>query len=324
MSFKILFIFAVSLCLFQAGFGQGPSGTAPGAGFTMGPGDEITVKVLGEPQFDFITAVDEAGNIEVPFVREPLVAKCKTEGDLRADVTRKLSIYLRNPQVNLRVTDRKSRPPVLVYGEVVAPQQVTLVRKATLRELLAFAGGAKKDKSSGMVQVTRTRAPICSEADEAAWKNLGEGNIPSRLYSISSIETGGEASNPQIYPGDLIVVSKAPQVWVIGQVNVLKEITIGESGLSLVEAISQAGGFSTRAKTKDIKIRRLKSNSREREIIAVNYDLIKKGTQKDVMLQPEDIVEVDKSPKSIAEVFLEVVTGSVKNLGNVLPQTILW
>ena len=104
----------------------------------------------------------------------------------------------------------------------------------------------------------------------------------------------------------------------------MKEITIGENGLSLVEALSQAGGFGERAKSKDIKIRRLKANSREREIIAVNYDLIKKGTQKDVMLQPEDIVEVDKAPKSVAQTVLEIVTGSVKSFSNVLPQTILY
>jgi hypothetical protein len=37
--------------------------------------------------------------------------------------------------------------------------------------------------------------------------------------------------------------------------------------------------------------------------------LIKKGTQKDVMLEPYDIVEVDKSKKSIAQITLELITG---------------
>jgi protein involved in polysaccharide export with SLBB domain len=324
MKFRVLSLFAALVLFSMLAFGQDlPFGTTPGRAVTMGPGDEITVKVLGEPQFDFVTAVDEEGNIEVPFVKEHLVAKCRTERELRTDVTKKLSVYLRDPQVNLRVTDRKSRPPVSVYGEVVLPQQVTLVRRATLREVLAFAGGPK-EKSSGMVQVYRTRAPVCSASDEAEWKNTGDGNIPSRFYSVSSVQKGGEESNPQIFPGDLIVVGKAPPVYVIGQVKMLKEITIGENGLSLVEAISQAGGFGERAKSKDIKIRRLKANSREREIIAVNYDLIKKGAQKDIMLQPEDIVEVDKAPKSVAQTVLEIVTGSVKNFSNVLPQTILY
>jgi polysaccharide biosynthesis/export protein len=325
MSFKILFIFAVSVCLFQAGFAQVPTQGTPSGGYTLGTGDQITVKVLGEPQFDFVATIDDVGHFVVPFKNEPLVAKCKTESDLRADIAKKLSFFLRNPQVYLQVTDRKSRPPVAIYGEIMLPQQVTLFRRTTLLELLAFAGGVK-EKSSGMIQVFRTRPDPCSESALTAWKAQVDGNltIPSRSYSMSSLKQGSEESNPQIFPGDLIVVGKAPPVWVIGQVNVLKEISIGENGLSLVEAISQAGGFSARAKTKDIKIRRLKSNSREREIIAVNYELIKAGKLKDIMLQPEDIIEVDKSPKSVAEVVLEIVTGSVKNLGNVLPQTILY
>ena len=104
----------------------------------------------------------------------------------------------------------------------------------------------------------------------------------------------------------------------------LKELAIGEKGLSLVEAVTQAGGFATRAKTKDIRIRRLKPDSREREIIAVNYDMIKKGQQKDMMLQAEDIVEIDKAPKSVAETVLELVSGTARSFTNVLPQRVMY
>ena len=65
------------------------------------------------------------------------------------------------------------------------------------------------------------------------------------------------------------------------------------------------GGVNREAKTKEIKIYRLKENSKDREVIAVNYDLIKKGEQKDVMLEPYDIVEVDKSKKSIGQIIFE-------------------
>ena len=54
----------------------------------------------------------------------------------------------------------------------------------------------------------------------------------------------------------------------------------------------------SRSETKDIKIYRLKPNSKDREIIAANYDLIRKQQQKDIMLQPYDIVEVDKARKA--------------------------
>jgi hypothetical protein len=53
-----------------------------------------------------------------------------------------------------------------------------------------------------------------------------------------------------------------------------------------------------------------------------------KGTQKDVMLEPYDIVEVDKSKKSVAQIIFETVTGTargaVSSFGGVLPQRILY
>ncbi len=53
----------------------------------------------------------------------------------------------------------------------------------------------------------------------------------------------------------------------------------------------------------------MKPNSKDRDIISVNFDLIKKGKQKDVMLEPYDIVEVDKSKKSIKQIVFEMATG---------------
>ena len=47
----------------------------------------------------------------------------------------------------------------------------------------------------------------------------------------------------------------------------------------------------------------------EPEVIAANYEQIKKGTQKDIMLVPFDIVEVDKASKKFSDYLLEIVTG---------------
>jgi len=83
-------------------FAQAPTPPADAAkGYTLGPGDEVTGKVLGEPQFDFVATVDADGKLEVPFVDKPLMAKCKTESDLRAEVTEALKKFLRAPQVRL-------------------------------------------------------------------------------------------------------------------------------------------------------------------------------------------------------------------------------
>jgi protein involved in polysaccharide export with SLBB domain len=328
MNIKVWLVGVLTLGLLQIAFGQDVSVTTEvqQRGYLVGPGDEITGKVLGEPQFDFIATIDEDGKFQVPFFDQAIQAKCRTEKDLRADVVRLLAKYLKNPQISVRVTQRKSRPPATIYGEVRTQQQVDLRREARLLELISFAGG-ETEKASGMVQVFRTQPLMCAEPNESDnWMidTDSRTEVPSRLYSLTSLRSGRDEANPSVYPGDLVMVLKAPPIYVIGEVNVLKEIPLTGNGLSLTEAIAQSGGFSRDAKTKTVTIRRLKANSKDREIIAVNFDQIKKGTQKDVVLEPFDIVEVDKSKKSIGQTILEIATGSVKNFSQVLPQRILY
>lgn len=303
---------------------------APPNGYLVGPGDEITGKVLGEPQFDFAATIDEDGKFQVPFFDQQIQARCRTEKELRAEVAKLLSKYLKNPQISVRVTQRKSRPPATISGEVRNQQQIDLRREARLLELISFAGGVTEE-AGGMIQIFRTTPPMCSETNQetnwSAESNNGL-DVPSRMYSLSSLRQGREEANPIIYPGDVIVVQKAAPVYITGEVVQPQGIYLKEGGTSLTEAIAKVNGVRREAKTKDIKIYRLKANSKEREIISVNYDLIKKGTQKDVMLEPYDIVEVDKSKKSIAQTILELATGAgrtaIGGFGNALPTRVLY
>lgn len=329
LKFSLLLILAAGLL--PTAFGQDVMVTPePERGYLVGPGDEITGKVLGEPQFDFTATIDEDGKFQVPFFDKTIEARCRSEKELRADVTQLLSKYLRNPQVSVRVTQRKSRPPATVFGEVRNPQQVDLRREARLLELISFAGGVTEE-AGGMIQIFRTQPPICAETRmEADWKAESNNglDVPSRMYSLSGLRQGKEEANPVIYPGDVIVVQKAAPVYITGEVNQPQGIYLKEGGTTLTEAIAKIGGVRREAKTKDIKIYRLKANSKDREIISVNYDSIKKGDQKDVMLEPYDIVEVDKSKKSVAQLVFETVTGvgrtAIGGFGSALPQRVLY
>lgn len=310
LRFLTVLVFAFPLAF--GALGQDiPADSGSQRGYLIGPGDEITVKVLGEQQFDFVATVDENGKIEVPFVDTPINAKCLSERDLRTEVTKLLSKFLRSPQLNLRVTDRKSRPPVSVLGEVRQQQQFNLTRRAYLLELLTVAGG-ESDKSGGTVQVFRTRPPMCSEADQPEeWKAAaysGPG-APPRIYSLTSLRQGRGEANPEIFPGDVIVVQKAAPVYVTGEVVRPGELIIPEGGLPLTQALAMASGITRDAKTKNVKVYRRKAGTPQPEVLAVNYDQIKKGQQKDVMLEPFDIVEVDKAKKSIGDILLEAVIG---------------
>ncbi len=278
--------------------------------YLIGPGDEIAVKVLGEPQFDFNATIDDEGMVQVPFFENRLNAKCLSEKDLRVDVAKMMSKYLRNPMVSLRVTERKSRPPASVMGEVKTAQQVVMMRQVRLLELLSFTGGLTED-AGGMVQVFHGTTPICSAPGEiAAAKD--EGSMPYRFYSISAVKMGKEEANPVIYPGDIVVVQKALPVYVTGEVRAPQGIRLTENGISLTQAIAMVSGITREAKSKDVKIYRLRTDKTDRDILTANLDLIKAGKQKDIMLEAYDIIEVDKAKKSIAQTILEIAIGAGK------------
>lgn len=326
MKLKVTSLLILIIGLSQAAFGQDVIVTPEiQKGYLVGPGDVITGKVLGDEEFNFVATVDEDGKIQVPFFEEGVLAKCRTEKELRADVIGLLSKYLKNPQVTVQVTERNSRPPATIYGEVRKPERVILSRKARLLELLAGAGGVT-EKAGGMIQVFRPQLPICSDpAAEAEWKAESNNglDVPSRLYSLGSLRQGNEQSNPVIFPGDIIVVQEALPVFVVGEVNATGKVLLPEGGLSLTQAIANVGGVRRDVKTKNIKIYRLKPNSKDRDIITVNYDHVRQNKAKDVMLEPYDIVEVDKAKKGFGEIVLDIVTKGGQNALNYLPVRVL-
>ncbi|HKP68850.1 MAG TPA: SLBB domain-containing protein [Pyrinomonadaceae bacterium] len=316
MQFRGLLIIFICLAAVSIGVSQTvpveiATADAAQRGYVIGPGDEITGKVLGEPQFDFVATVDENGKIEIPFVDMSIDAKCLSERDLRVEVTKLLQKYLRNPQLSLRVTDRKSRPPVSLTGEVKQQQQITLVRRAHLLELISFAGG-ETERSGGVIQVYRTRPPICSgEAAIAQWKSEAGGalGVPSRTYSIANLKQGKEVANPEIFPGDVIVVLKAAPVYIVGEVVKPGEFGIPEEGLPLTQALAMASGITRTAKAKAIKIYRRKEGVSQPEVLTVDYNAIRKGELADPVLSPFDIVEVGKAPKKFTDYLIEFATG---------------
>jgi protein involved in polysaccharide export with SLBB domain len=316
MKHRFLPVLVLLTLTVSAVFAQENPPVTESRGYLVGPGDVLTIKVLGEQQFGVeAVTVDEDGKIEVPFARAPVIAKCRTEKELRAEITKLLTVYLRNPQATVYVKERNSRPPVAVYGEVKQNQRINLTRKATLQDLLAFSGGVT-EKAGGLVQITRTQPLLCEEGSDDDWKSVSENSngasFPSRLYSLGSLRD----INPTVYPGDIVFIQEAARVYVIGEVRQAGEIRIPEGGLPLTRAVAMVAGMTREAQKKDIKVYRRKPGNTEPELILVNFDQVRAGTQKDPMLEPNDIVEVGKAPDSFWNVMRDIITGSARNLSN--------
>jgi len=305
-----LVLFVGAFLIIRSVSAQAPITDVP-KGYLIGPGDVIALKALGEKDFEAeAITVDEDGKIEIPFVAEPVMASCKTERELQADVAKHWSKFLKNPQVSLRVTARNSRPPVSVIGEVGQNQQYILTRRVRLLEMLSLAGGPTA-KNSGTIQLIRTRPPICADATALdQWKKETGGlGVATRIYHWDAVSQGSDEANPEILPGDIISVPKAAPIYITGEVRHPGELELPAAGLPLTQAIAMASGSTTEAKIKDIKIYRHRPGANQPEVLLANLDAIKKGTENDVMLQPYDIVEVGKQGETFGSVMTKMLIG---------------
>ncbi|MBC7795614.1 MAG: polysaccharide biosynthesis/export family protein, partial [Pyrinomonadaceae bacterium] len=169
-------------------------------GYTVGTGDEITVRVIGESNFDGIYTVDENGEIQLASVSDPIFVGCKTEKEIRGQMIKLYSKYLVNPQINVQFSKRTSRPPAVVYGAVVTPQQYDLRRPARLRELLSYSGGVLSEGASGKIQITHTISSspnFCKDSNEiVAAQAVDPSKTLTASIRYSDLIAGVESANP--------------------------------------------------------------------------------------------------------------------------------
>lgn len=302
--------------------------------YKLGPGDIIDVRVFGEPQFNGQVEVDEDGNIEIPFVEKPINVKCRTRNEVRKAIAQELSRYLRDPQVSVRVIERRSKSPAIVYGAVRAPQRVQMLRRVRLLEVLASAGGVT-EQAGGTIQIFHTEPLTCPETEEERMIAEHEQKqtrtddifrVPFDVYSIEDLKLGKQEANPIIRPGDIVIVQEAAPVYITGAVVAPQGIYL-RGNTSLMTAIAMVGGLRKDAKPGEIKIYRRKLGSLEPEIIKVDFNDIRKQKSPDMALQPYDIIEVPGATvnkSTILQTLLGGAFNTVTAFSTTLPLRVIY
>jgi len=281
--------------------------------YLLGPGDVLDVRVFGQPDLNSMVEVDSDGNVSsLPFLEAPIPARCRTEKDVQASIAAAYAKYLKNPQISVRITERKSRQPATVFGAVRMPTRIQMQRKVRLNEMMAASGGFT-ERASGTIQILHTEPVMCPEpGEEAAAAPIDGTKIPLEIIKISELR-----ANPFIRPGDYILVTEAEPVYITGSVQSPQGIYIRDQ-LTISRALAMVGGIRKEAKASDIRIYRQKPNSAEHETLIVDLTAIKKKQKPDVMLQPYDIIEVPEagmfSSGRIGQTFVGLVTGSLGNV----------
>lgn len=214
--------------------------------YGIGPGDVINIVVWNHPELVLAPAgatltTDASGLASVGngynvspdgLIQFPLLGTFKiaglTENAAREEITRRLSKFLKDPQVTLRVQAYRAGR-VYVDGEVRTPglQAINDI-PMTLPEAISRAGGLTATADRATVVVTRKGAPILINMPQLATLGVN----PSKIILAA---------------GDLVRVGSRDdtKVYVLGEVTKPMTLPLRNGRLTLNEALGEAGGVNS-------------------------------------------------------------------------------
>ncbi|MGA2215876.1 MAG: polysaccharide biosynthesis/export family protein, partial [Bryobacteraceae bacterium] len=273
--------------------------------YVLGPNDQILIRA---PEAEEINQkpfrVDGDGNINLPLVGR-IHAAGMTLQELEVDLIRRLKEYIREPQVFVDVVQFRSAP-VYFVGLFTRPGIYPLQGNRTLTEMLTSVGGMLPNASRHLV-ITRHEEygpiPLPSAVVDP------EKKISTVEISLGSLRQNiNPAENILLQPYDVISVGRAESVYVNGEVLRIAGIELGErDSISILQAISQSGGFTKDAKKDRVRILRPIEGTNRRTVIEVDAKALFDGKGIDVPLFPNDIVYV---PRSYSRQFWQTVAST--------------
>lgn len=274
--------------------------------YLIGPGDLLEIQVFQVEDLDTTVRVGQAGEITLPLLGE-LRAADLTSLELRHKIASRLGEkYVQDPQVTIFIKESHNQP-VSVVGAVKNPGLYQLTSPKTLIEVLSLAGGPAPAAAGRAVTIGRREGfEGLQPADGLEF--LTPGRISVDLGDLLYAQR--EELNIRIKPRDVVSVSKADVVYIVGEVKkqggfVLRD----QEKVSVLQALAMAEGLGRHpAKSQTLIIRRLEDGSRQE--IPLKLGKILQGKAEDPLLAANDILFVPNSKAKNA--FARTATAAVQ------------
>jgi len=287
--------------------------------YRIGPEDVLNINVFEAQELNREVRVSAGGEISLPLlgsVRAAGLTPRELEFVLQELLHR---TYMKDPHVSVFVREMQSHP-VSVMGAVRRPGVFQIRGSKTLLEVLSLAEGLADDAGETVIILrgAALSAEPDSPTDHAAAsdppspgpQSPGEANAASspvndnRSASEGAVqvnlkdllESSDSRSNPLVHPGDIVKVTRAGVVYVIGEVRkpggfVLKS----NEKISVLQALALSEGLTPTASKGAARIIRTDQQSGERKETPINLGKILAGKAPDPFLGPKDIVFVPNS-----------------------------
>ncbi|HEY4215077.1 MAG TPA: polysaccharide biosynthesis/export family protein [Steroidobacteraceae bacterium] len=225
----------------------------------LGVGDSVVIQIFGEPEQTPVYVGDD-GTINAPYVgRIPVAGISPVQAATRLSKALKAGGFFVDPHVTVLVTQGRSQF-VSVVGEVGQPGRYPITPRTTIVELLAQAGGLK---------LTASDTGFVMRSDDAT------GQVQRYPVNLNVITNPTADSQPWAWAGgDSLIVPPAEQFSIEGQVATPGRYRV-EAGMTVLQAITRAGGVTERGSEGRVRLRRADKPGHYTTIHAKPGDLVK-------------------------------------------------
>lgn len=257
-------------------------------------GDMLDIAVFESADLSTKVRVGEDGEVLLP-----LVGKVHLQGLSAADASGVIRArlmerrFVKDPKVTVSITEYATRG-VSVMGEVKKPGIYTAMGSHRLDDYISLAEGLTQQAGT-QVSITHRNAP----------------DQPT-IVRISSAGKPTPGSNPLIESGDTIVIPKAGQVYVVGDVVRPGEYLMDhDEQLTIVQALALAQGANRTALLKHSLI--IRKTDTGRTEIPVDVEKVVTMKSKDLTLVDNDIlyIPVSKAKRAVNRSLEAIVQTAV-------------
>jgi polysaccharide export outer membrane protein len=294
---------------------SGSSANSSTHDYRIGAEDLLEIAVFEAPELDRTLRVSANGQISLPLLGSSQAAGL-TSRELEVVIQELLRrSYMKDPHVSVFVKDMQSHP-VSVFGAVKKPGVFQIRGSKRLIEVLSMTEGLSDDAGDTVVVMRQAQpagttvpmvdggpasAPALQEkaGNGAATQAVAGGSVSRETLNINLkdlLNSPDSRTNVLIYPGDVIKVTPAGVVYVVGEVKkpggfVLKT----NENISVLQALALAEGPTRTSARSRVRIIRNDGTTGARIEIPIDLGKILAGKLPDPILLPKDIVFVPNS-----------------------------
>jgi polysaccharide export outer membrane protein len=268
--FFLLFIFSTASSLMPPADAAEVATATEHSLAALGPGDTISVQVYGQPDMNSTVYVGDNGAVSLPLVGAVKVAGLSpVEAATHIEQALKEGQYLVDPHVTVAVVLSRSQR-VSVIGEVKTPGRYPLDPGSSVLDVLALAGGP---------------TDLAAETGFVVRQDPQGSEVRLPFATRTTVDANGTGlSQPSLRAGDSINVPRAEHYYVYGEVAAPNMYKL-ETGMTVIQAITRAGGITLRGSEHRIEITRTAADGSRKVLHAKPNDPV----------QANDVVRVKES-----------------------------